>query len=79
MLFRSRCGHDFFLGYSPERIDPGNAKFGFVNTPKVVSGCDADSLAAVDAFYSALVERTVPVGSTAEAELVKLLESRGVI
>ena len=70
-----RCGHDFFLGYSPERIDPGNAKFGFVNTPKVVSGCDADSLAAVDAFYSALVERTVPVGSTAEAELVKLLEN----
>jgi nucleotide sugar dehydrogenase len=66
---------DFFLGYSPERIDPGNAVWGFVNTPKVVSGADELSLRAVDAFYSALIDRTVPVGSPAEAELVKLLEN----
>lgn len=66
---------EFFCGYSPERIDPGNARFGLVNTPKVVSGVDDSSLAAVDAFFSALVERTVPVGSAAEAELVKLLEN----
>jgi UDP-N-acetyl-D-mannosaminuronic acid dehydrogenase/UDP-N-acetyl-D-glucosamine dehydrogenase len=70
-----RGGIDFFLGYSPERIDPGNAKYGFVNTPKVVSGIDADSLAAVDAFYGTLVDQTVAVGSPAEAELVKLLEN----
>ena len=65
----------FFCGYSPERIDPGNARYGLQNTPKVVSGIDADSLTAVDAFFSALVDTTVPVGSAAEAELVKLLEN----
>ncbi|MDJ0768628.1 MAG: nucleotide sugar dehydrogenase [Ilumatobacter sp.] len=65
----------FGLGYSPERIDPGNATFGLVNTPKVVSGAGEASLAAVDAFFSALVDSTVPVGSCAEAELVKLLEN----
>ena len=65
----------FFCGYSPERIDPGNARYGLQNTPKVVSGIDADSLSAVDAFFSALVDTTVPVGSAAEAELVKLLEN----
>jgi UDP-N-acetyl-D-glucosamine dehydrogenase len=70
-----RAGTDFFLGYSPERIDPGNAEWSFVNTPKVVSGIDADSSAAVEAFYGAMVEKVVPVGSTAEAELVKLLEN----
>jgi UDP-N-acetyl-D-glucosamine dehydrogenase len=65
----------YALGYSPERIDPGNAAYGLVNTPKVTSGVDAGSLAAVDGFFAALVERTVPVGSPAEAELVKLLEN----
>ena len=65
----------YALGYSPERIDPGNPKFGLVNTPKVVSGVDEASLAAVDAFFRTLVDRTVPVGSPAEAELVKLLEN----
>ena len=68
-------GEDFFLGYSPERIDPGNSAWTFVNTPKVVSGSDGRSLQAVDAFYGLLIEKTVPVGSTAEAELVKLLEN----
>jgi UDP-N-acetyl-D-glucosamine dehydrogenase len=69
------AGVDFFLGYSPERIDPGNREFTFVNTPKVVSGIDDASLAAVDRFYSSLVERTVPVSGTKEAELTKLLEN----
>jgi UDP-N-acetyl-D-glucosamine dehydrogenase len=66
---------DYRLGYSPERIDPGNATYTLVNTPKVTSGVDDDSLAAVDGFFAALVDRTVPVGSPAEAELVKLLEN----
>jgi nucleotide sugar dehydrogenase len=70
-----RAGADFFLGYSPERIDPGNVKFGFVNTPKVVAGIDAASLTAVEVFYGSLVDQTVAVGSPAEAELVKLLEN----
>ena len=65
----------YALGYSPERIDPGNTRFTFVNTPKVTSGVDEASLLAVDAFFGALVDHTVPVGSPAEAELVKLLEN----
>ncbi len=66
---------EFFVGYSPERIDPGNARWGFVNTPKVVSGIDEPSRRCVEAFYGALVDKVVPVGTTAEAELVKLLEN----
>jgi len=70
-----RAGEDFMLGYSPERIDPGNPTWTFENTPKVVSGIDDASLRCVEAFYSALVDKVVPVGSTAEAELVKLFEN----
>ncbi len=70
-----KAGPDFHVGYSPERIDPGNPTHTLVSTPKVVSGIDAASLAAVDAFFSRLVERTVPVGSPAEAEMAKLLEN----
>lgn len=66
---------EYSLGYSPERIDPGNLTHTFVNTPKVTSGVDEQSLAAVDGFFSLLVDQTVPVGSPAEAELVKLLEN----
>lgn len=69
------AGADFHLGYSPERIDPGNAKFGLRNTPKVVSGIDAASLAKVQGFYDTVVDRTVAVGSTEVAELTKLLEN----
>ncbi|MBV9041194.1 MAG: nucleotide sugar dehydrogenase [Acidimicrobiia bacterium] len=69
------AGRDFFLGYSPERIDPGNPTWNFVNTPKVVSGIDVASLSAVRAFYDTLVETTVPVASPKEAELTKLLEN----
>jgi nucleotide sugar dehydrogenase len=70
-----KAGTDFFLGYSPERIDPGNPHWSFVNTPKVTSGVDPESAAVVEAFYGTLVDKVVPVGSTAEAELVKLLEN----
>ncbi|MEW2461737.1 nucleotide sugar dehydrogenase [Microbacterium sp. K41] len=69
------AGTDFFVGYSPERIDPGNQVYSFVNTPKVVSGIDAGSREKVDAFYSSLVDRTVPVSTPKEAELTKLLEN----
>ncbi len=68
-------GTDVLVGYSPERIDPGNQEFTFVSTPKVVSGINAASLAAVDAFYSELVAETVPVSTPKEAELCKLLEN----
>jgi UDP-N-acetyl-D-glucosamine dehydrogenase len=70
-----RAGVDYHLGYSPERIDPGNQRFTLLNTPKVVSGVNEASLAAVTAFYDRIVERTVPVATTAEAEMTKLLEN----
>lgn len=70
-----KAGHDFFVGYSPERIDPGNATWTFVRTPKVVSGINKESLRHVDSLYSQLVDVTVPVSGTAEAELTKLLEN----
>jgi len=70
-----RAGEDFHLGYSPERIDPGNKTHTLVNTPKVVSGIDAASLQRVQAFYDQIVERTVPVSTPKEAELTKLLEN----
>jgi UDP-N-acetyl-D-glucosamine dehydrogenase len=70
-----RAGTDFRLGYSPERIDPGNPLWQLVNTPKVVSGIDIASLAAVQGFYNDIVDRTVPVSTPREAELTKLLEN----
>jgi UDP-N-acetyl-D-glucosamine dehydrogenase len=70
-----RAGTDFALGYSPERIDPGNTTWGFVETPKVVAGIDEASLDVVDAFFQSLVDRTVRVSTTAAAELTKLLEN----
>lgn len=69
------AGVDFYVGYSPERIDPGNKTWGFVETPKVVSGIDAGSLSRVRGFYDSLVNTTVPVSSPKEAELTKLLEN----
>lgn len=68
-------GSDFHLGYSPERIDPGNKIWTLVNTPKIVSGVDEASLASITAFYDTIVETTVPVLSPREAELAKLLEN----
>lgn len=70
-----RAGRDFHLGFSPERIDPGNRAWTFTNTPKIVSGVDEVSTKAVQAFYDNLVDRTVPVSGTREAELCKLLEN----
>jgi UDP-N-acetyl-D-glucosamine dehydrogenase len=69
------AGSDFHLGYSPERIDPGNTTWRFENTPKVVSGLTPACLEKVAAFYGALVDQVVPVRGTREAELTKLLEN----
>ncbi|MFC9245986.1 nucleotide sugar dehydrogenase [Streptomyces sp. NPDC057136] len=65
----------FHVGYSPERIDPGNKRWHLENTPKVVAGIDAASLRSVEAFYARIVDRTVPVSSPRTAELTKLLEN----
>ena len=70
-----RAGHDFHLGYSPERMDPGNRRFGLVDTPKVVSGVNPASLAAVERFYGSIVDKTIPVSRPREAELAKLIEN----
>src|ERR1700722_12954392 len=69
------AGIDFYLGYSPERIDPGNRTWTLSTTPKIVSGIDQDSLAAVEAFYQGIAVPTVPVSSPGEAELAKLIEN----
>ena len=69
------AGHDFFVGYSPERIDPGNRVWKFGNTPKIVSGIDDASLDKVATFYGSIVETVVPVAGTKVAELAKLLEN----
>jgi nucleotide sugar dehydrogenase len=70
-----KAGKDFYVGYSPERIDPGNSEWGLLNTPKVVSGINRESLQVVDRFYCSLGIPTVPVSGTREAELTKLLEN----
>jgi UDP-N-acetyl-D-glucosamine dehydrogenase len=69
------AGEDFHLGYSPERIDPGNRQWHLSTTPKVVSGINPASLAKVRAFYDSVVETTVPVSDPKVAELAKLLEN----
>jgi UDP-N-acetyl-D-glucosamine dehydrogenase len=68
-------GEDFFVGFSPEREDPGNTTFTIKDIPKVVSGITDNCLNMVDALYSSIVERTVPVSSTRVAEMTKLLEN----
>lgn len=70
-----KAGIDFFVGYSPERIDPGNKTFTFVNTPKVFAGINGDSTDKVRALYERLVDTVVPVSTPKEAELTKLLEN----
>jgi UDP-N-acetyl-D-glucosamine dehydrogenase len=68
-------GQDFFLAFSPERVDPGNPKYGTRNTPKVVGGITADCQRVAVALYQPAIDTLVPVSTTEAAELVKLLEN----
>ena len=68
-------GRDFFLCFSPERVDPGNPKFQTANIPKVVGGCTPACTGMGGLFYAQALERVVPVSSTQVAEMVKLLEN----
>jgi UDP-N-acetyl-D-glucosamine dehydrogenase len=68
-------GEDFFLAFSPERIDPGNKHYGLRNTPKVVAGITPACLEMATALYKPVVDTIVPVSSTRAAELIKLLEN----
>lgn len=70
-----RVGEDFFLCYSPERVDPGNPTWQVGNTPKVIGGITAACLAVGQALYARAVERVVTVSNPEAAELTKLLEN----
>jgi UDP-N-acetyl-D-glucosamine dehydrogenase len=68
-------GTDFFLAFSPERVDPGNPQWNTRNTPKVVGGITPECLRVTLALYGPVMDRLVPVSSTEAAELVKILEN----
>ena len=68
-------GRDFFLCFSPERVDPGNPKYQTANIPKVVGGCTAACTEMGREFYAQALDHVVPVSSTQVAEMVKLLEN----
>ena len=68
-------GKDFFLCFSPERIDPGNQQFQTHNTPKVLGGTTPECIQAGKLLYESIVNEIVPVSSTAAAEMTKLLEN----
>ena len=70
-----KVGKDFFLAFSPERIDPGNTSFNTRNTPKIVGGITAQCTEIARLFYSQFIERVIPVSSSKCAEMVKLLEN----
>ena len=70
-----KAGKDFYVGYSPERIDPGNETWNFKNTPKVISGIDDSSTKKIKNFYEKIIDEVVEVSGTKEAEMVKLLEN----
>lgn len=70
-----KVGVDFFLAYSPERIDPGNPAFDTRNTPKIVGGITCACTELAHALYGAVIEKVVPVSSARVAEMAKLLEN----
>lgn len=70
-----KAGKDFYLGFSPERVDPGNAKYHTRNIPKVVGGVTAACTKLACDFYSIAIEKVHPVSSPRSAEMVKLLEN----
>ena len=70
-----KVGKDFFLAFSPERVDPANEKFNTRNTPKVVGGTTPECSEVATALYATAVDTVVPVSSTQVAEMVKLLEN----
>jgi UDP-N-acetyl-D-glucosamine dehydrogenase len=70
-----KVGDDFYLAYSPERVDPGNKEYTIVNTPKIIGGVTSDCLYYGKLFYEYVVDRVIPVSNTRTAEMVKLLEN----
>ncbi len=70
-----KVGTDFFLAFSPERVDPGNTQFGTKNTPKVVGGITPICTELAQAYYGAAIEHIIPVSTARTAEMTKLLEN----
>ena len=70
-----KAGKDFFLAFSPERIDPGNKQYAVRDIPKVVGGVSEESTAKAVEYYQKVFPTVIPVGSTREAEMAKLLEN----
>src|SRR5215211_424654 len=70
-----KVGQDFFLGYAPERVDPGNRDWSVRNTPKLVAGVTDECLRRTDTLYRQIVDTVVPVSSPAVAETAKLHEN----
>jgi UDP-N-acetyl-D-glucosamine dehydrogenase len=70
-----KVGRDFFLAFSPERVDPGNKQFNTANVPKVIGGVTPDCTALASELYGAAIQTIVPVSSPRVAEMVKLLEN----
>jgi UDP-N-acetyl-D-glucosamine dehydrogenase len=70
-----KAGRDFWLAYSPERIDPGNKRYSLRTTPKIVGGVDPQSTEVAAAFYGKLVDRVVPVSCATTAEMIKIYEN----
>ncbi len=71
-----KCGHDFKVGYSPERINPGDASHVFANTPKIISGCDDEAAAEIARVYGSAISARLHVAhSIRSAEAAKLLEN----
>jgi len=70
-----KLGQDIFVAFSPERVDPGNEVYKTKNTPKVVGGSTPRCLEVVQALYSQIIDKLVPVSSPEAAEMVKLLEN----
>jgi UDP-N-acetyl-D-glucosamine dehydrogenase len=71
----SKCGKDFYLAFSPERIDPGNLRFPVHKIPKVIGGTTREATELTVALYSNIIDKVVPVSSSRVAEMVKLLEN----
>lgn len=70
-----KVGIDYFLAFSPERIDPGNPNFDTRNTTKIVGGVTSTCTRLAQAFYGAAIEKVIPVSSARVAEMAKLLEN----
>lgn len=70
-----RIGKDIFLGFSPERVDPGNPVYKTKNTPKIIAGVTPRCLGLIEALYTGVIDQLVPVSSPETAETAKLLEN----